>query len=32
MDIEITDHVIFGEASADPRGVGYYSFRGAGIL
>jgi len=26
------DHVIGGDAKADPNGVGQYSFRAAGIL
>ena len=32
MDIELLDHVIVGDAAADPAGLGYYSFRQAGIL
>jgi DNA repair protein RadC len=32
VDIELLDHVIVGQASADPLGRGYYSFRDAGIL
>ena len=32
MDIELLDHVILGEAAADPAGLGFYSFRQAGIL
>jgi DNA repair protein RadC len=32
VDIEILDHVIIGEAGADPAGRGYYSFREAGLL
>lgn len=32
VDIELLDHVIVGEAKGDPRGLGYYSFREAGIL
>jgi len=32
MDIELLDHVALGEAAADPLGLGYYSFRQAGIL
>lgn len=32
MDIELLDHVILGEAAADPTSLGYYSFRQAGIL
>jgi len=32
VDIELLDHVVLGEKSADPQGCGYYSFRQAGIL
>jgi DNA repair protein RadC len=32
MDITLLDHVIVGEAAADPTGLGFYSFRQAGIL
>ncbi len=32
VDIELLDHVIVGRAAADPRGLGYYSFREAGVL
>jgi DNA repair protein RadC len=32
VDIELLDHVVVGEKSADPQGCGYYSFRAAGIL
>ncbi|MBI3885183.1 MAG: DNA repair protein RadC [Opitutae bacterium] len=32
IQIELTDHVILGRLTADPRGLGYYSFRGAGML
>jgi DNA repair protein RadC len=32
VDIDLVDHVIVGRASADPRGLGYYSFREAGVL
>ena len=32
IDIELMDHVIVGDAKADPHGVGHYSFRAAGIL
>jgi len=32
IDIELTDHLIIGNASADPAGVGHYSFRSAGLL
>ena len=32
LDIELLDHVIVGHAAADPAGLGYYSFRSAGLL
>ncbi len=32
VDIELLDHVIVGRPAADPRGLGYYSFREAGVL
>ena len=32
VDIELLDHVVVGRAPADPRGLGYYSFRAAGLL
>lgn len=32
IDIELIDHVIVGRPECDPRGVGHYSFRQAGIL
>lgn len=32
MDIEVLDHVIIGTKDCDPRGVGYYSFREAGMI
>ena len=32
VDIELIDHVIIGRASADPLGLGYFSFRAAGML
>lgn len=32
VDIELLDHVIVGRASDDPNGLGYFSFRTAGIL
>ncbi|HWA08377.1 MAG TPA: DNA repair protein RadC [Opitutaceae bacterium] len=32
LDIELLDHVIVGQPSADPLGLGYYSFRTAGLL
>jgi DNA repair protein RadC len=32
LDIEMLDHVIVGQPAADPAGLGYYSFRTAGLL
>lgn len=32
LEIELMDHVIVGDAKADPHGVGHYSFRAAGLL
>ena len=32
MEIDLLDHVVLGEAAADPAGLGYYSFRNAGLL
>jgi DNA repair protein RadC len=32
VDIELVDHVIVGRPEADPLGLGYFSFRQAGIL
>ena len=32
VDIELLDHVIVGQSNSDPRGIGYYSFREAGVL
>jgi DNA repair protein RadC len=32
LDIELLDHVVVGNAAADPAGMGFYSFRQAGIL
>ncbi len=32
VEIELLDHVIIGTASLDPRGVGHFSFREAGLL
>lgn len=32
LDIELLDHVVVGNTSADPTGLGYYSFRQAGVL
>ncbi len=32
IDIALSDHVVVGSASSDPRGLGYYSFRQSGAL
>lgn len=32
VDIDLLDHVIIGRKTSDPAGVGYYSFRDAGLL
>ncbi len=32
LDIELLDHVVVGNPTADPTGLGYFSFRSAGIL
>lgn len=32
LEIELIDHVIVGDPKADPNGVGYHSFREAGLL
>ncbi len=32
VDIDLIDHVILGRPEADPRGLGYHSFRQAGML
>ena len=32
VEITLLDHVIVGSASADPLGMGYYSFREAGMM
>lgn len=32
VDIELVDHVVLGRAATDPRGVGFYSFRQAGVI
>ena len=32
MEIDLLDHVILGDATTDPTGVGFYSFRQSGIL
>jgi DNA repair protein RadC len=32
VDIELLDHVILGRRECDPAGLGYFSFRSAGLL
>jgi DNA repair protein RadC len=32
VDIDLHDHIIMGTRAADPAGLGYYSFRTAGLL
>jgi DNA repair protein RadC len=32
LDIDLLDHVVVGTVAADPAGLGYYSFRTAGLL
>lgn len=32
VDIELLDHVVIGRPTADPRGLGWYSFREAGVI
>ena len=32
VDIELLDHVILGRPECDPLGLGYFSFRSAGLL
>lgn len=32
VDIDLLDHVIVGRKATDPAGLGYYSFRDAGLL
>jgi DNA repair protein RadC len=32
IDIELFDHIILGDKTADPTGQGFYSFRQAGLL
>lgn len=32
LDIHFFDHIILGEVQNDPLGIGYYSFRDAGML
>lgn len=32
LDIALLDHVIVGQLGTDPRGLGYYSFREAGVI
>lgn len=32
LDLVFLDHLVLGEPASDPLGLGYYSFRGAGLL
>ncbi len=32
VDIPLVDHVVLGQSLADPSGLGYYSFREAGLI
>ncbi len=32
VDIDLIDHVVLGRAANDPHGVGFYSFRQAGVI
>lgn len=32
LDIELVDHLIIGQAAHDPAGLGFYSFRAAGLI
>lgn len=32
LDIDLLDHVIIGQPAADPAGLGYFSFRAAGLV
>ena len=32
LDLRFVDHLILGEPSIDPLGLGYYSFRAAGVI
>jgi DNA repair protein RadC len=32
IDIPLLDHIILGQPNADPSGIGYYSFREAGLM
>jgi DNA repair protein RadC len=32
VDIDLLDHVIVGDKEADPKGLGYFSFRDAGMV
>lgn len=32
LQIELTDHIIIGHTADDPQGLGYYSFRSAGVI
>lgn len=32
VEIDLLDHIVVGRRATDPRGLGYYSFREAGVL
>ena len=32
VEISLLDHVVLGRSECDPAGIGYYSFRSAGLL
>ena len=32
VEIDLLDHVIIGNKDDDPLGLGYYSFRNAGLI
>jgi DNA repair protein RadC len=32
LDIPLVDHIVIGDEKTDPLGLGYYSFRDAGLL
>ena len=32
VEIDLLDHIVLGHKDADPVGVGYYSFRSAGLI
>ena len=32
VDIILLDHLVLGNSSADPAGIGFYSFRSTGLL